>query len=236
MRKLGGLSGAALGLGVALGLVVGLPAAAQQAQGGIGIATSPGSKPEVARPAPPSPSATGAVLPSALRSRLTPAHASDLAVFAELRAEAVALARTRPVDEAEQKAAIATLENVLQGDPQPLADKELLGPWRCRSIQADNLGVYAYAHFKCRITAAAGGLGFHKVTGSQRKIGDLVRLDNRRFAYLGAVYYERDAVPKGYGSGGERSEIGQLTKAGPGRFRLEIVGSRQSIEIIELVK
>lgn len=71
-------------------------------------------------------------------------------------------------------------------DPLPLGD--VTGPWRVRSIQASGHAVYDYPFFRASIARDGCGFDFRKTTGSQRRSGRLLPMDDgRSLAFLGTA-------------------------------------------------
>jgi hypothetical protein len=71
-------------------------------------------------------------------------------------------------------------------DDSPVQEKDLLGRWRCRSIQVSRLGIFSYPYFNCRISQKGGNLFFEKTSGSQRKSGLLFPDDGHSYVFIGA--------------------------------------------------
>jgi hypothetical protein len=71
--------------------------------------------------------------------------------------------------------------------PLPIADAELAGGWRVRSLQVQADAIYAYPWFKARIDADGSSWRFSKTSGSQRRSGRLWRDagDPARLIFLG---------------------------------------------------
>ena len=115
--------------------------------------------------------------------------------------------------------------------------------WRCRSVQASSLGIFAYPYFQCRISESPEGLLFRKVTGSQRRSGYLFEDGGRRFVLLGGQHVNED--PARFYSGmsadfdGEDMEmdtVGVLQKKGKDRFLMILDASPEKYELYELVR
>ena len=68
-------------------------------------------------------------------------------------------------------------------------EDELIGDWRVRSLQADGLGVYAYAWFPARIYREGQALVFDKASGSQRHRGLMALASKDTVFFAGALYY-----------------------------------------------
>lgn len=131
-----------------------------------------------------------------------------------------------------------TLQKVLAGKPQPIADKEFPGEWRCRTLKlGGEPPLVIYNFFKCRIFEENGVLILQKTTGSQRTRGALYRIAGDRFAYVGAGTVNDDPV-RAYGDAAKEDEVALLVKAAPGRLRLEFPAPHYEslFDIIELVR
>jgi hypothetical protein len=131
-----------------------------------------------------------------------------------------------------------TLAKVLAGQPQAIADKELLGEWRCRTLKlGGEPPLVIYGFFKCRIFEENGALILQKTTGSQRTRGALHRIAPDRFAYIGAGTVNDDPV-RAYGDDAREDEVALLVKAAPARLRLEFPAPHYEslFDIIELVR
>lgn len=118
------------------------------------------------------------------------------------------------------------LEQVIAGEPQPVSEQELLGKWRCRSLQFGGLGLYIYDYFGCQITKEQGALVLEKTTGSQRYRGTLYRITNNRFAFVGVWITDFD----------QGDMVAVLVKAASKRLRLEIPQDRGGFEFSDLVR
>lgn len=69
------------------------------------------------------------------------------------------------------------------------SEDELIGNWRVRSLQSDELGAYAYAYFPARIYREAQALVFDKDSGSQRHRGLMAKASDDTVFFAGALYY-----------------------------------------------
>jgi len=163
--------------------------------------------------------------------KLSPKDLELLSNFDAIRRQAIAkaLASGESTDREE-------LAKALVGDPQPISDGELLGKWRCRSIQMADLGIFAYPFFDCRVLVEQGKLVFWKTGGSQRTKGHLFRMTGARFAYVGSAYYPyADATMRPYGAKAEHDQVAILVKVARNRLRLEFP-EVSGFEIMELVR
>ena len=62
---------------------------------------------------------------------------------------------------------------------------QVIGKWKCRSTQLNNIGIYVYNYFNCQITKSDNKLFFEKTSGSQRKSGYLFPNGNNELVFLG---------------------------------------------------
>jgi hypothetical protein len=140
------------------------------------------------------------------------------ASFDQVRADAIAQA----TKEAGSKAELDDLTSVLSGSAIPINAKALIGDWRCRTLKLGGglSGLVIYGFFKCNISAQGDALIFQKVSGSQRTRGNLYRLSDTRYAYLGAGTVNDDP-PIAYGSAPQEDEVAYLVQVAPNRLRLE---------------
>jgi hypothetical protein len=149
--------------------------------------------------------------------------------------------RKSAIHEAEQggdPAERPVLRKVLAGEPQAIADRELIGEWRCRTLKlGGNLPLVIYGFFKCRIFEENGALILQKTTGSQRTRGALHRIAPDRFAYIGAGTVNDDPA-RAYGDAAQEDEVALLVKAAPARLRLEFPAPHYEshFNIIELIR
>jgi Domain of unknown function (DUF4893) len=120
-----------------------------------------------------------------------------------------------------------------------LAFNDVIGHWRCRSIQVGNLGTFAYPYFKCQIVRHGDGLYFEKLSGSQRRTGWLYR-NGEGFALLGGNSVNEDS-PMRYsglpsGASTESDTLGSLQGLPDGRLLIVFDATPQSYELYELVR
>ncbi|QIF04097.1 DUF4893 domain-containing protein [Roseimicrobium sp. ORNL1] len=126
----------------------------------------------------------------------------------------------------------------------PIAtDEELQGSWQVRSLQTGQYGAYTYPYFKCGISTEGKDLIFHKSTGSQRRKGTLVRVDENRYLFTGAAYVEGDPVGRYYAAKDNPTEeqinhnsVGHLYKLGKGHYLIIFAPSGPNGEMYEMKK
>jgi hypothetical protein len=124
-----------------------------------------------------------------------------------------------------------------------VSSEELKGNWQVRSLQTGQFGAYRYPFFKCRIYAEGKAFYFHKATGSQRRMGTLVREDEKKYLFTGASYYEGDPVGK-YISAQDnpteeqtrRNSVGHLYKLGKSHYLMIFLKQGVNGEVYELKK
>lgn len=168
-----------------------------------------------------------------LATRITAADQKRLDAFDSVRGEAIGAAR-----DSTDKAALATLDEILGGKPQSIRGAtDLEGTWRCRVAKlGGNPPLVVYDWFRCRITDDSAGLRLDKVSGSQRTNGGFYDgTDAERLTYLGEGYYDNEKA-KRYGSNPERDEVAYLVRVGRDRLRLEFPSPRleSQFDIMEL--
>jgi hypothetical protein len=165
--------------------------------------------------------------------KLYPADKVRLSKIEENRKKAIAEAF-----KSKDAALVSDLKEVLSGSPQLVQKEELLGSWRCRTLKLGGISsLLIYPSFSCRISEKKGKLIFHKTTGSQRTRGQLYRISDTQFIYIGAGYYGYEK-PKTYGALAERNEVAFFYKISPERIRLEFPAPHfeSEFDIIELAR
>jgi Domain of unknown function (DUF4893)/TIR domain len=176
------------------------------------VATSPSPPPPAAGN-----SATAGAIPNLPAQTLADDRARLLS-FDQARADAI----TQATKGADNKTDLDDLTSVLAGAAIPINAKALTGDWRCRTLKLGG-GLNAlviYGFFKCNISAQGDALIFQKVSGSQRTRGNLYRLSDTRYVYLGAGTVNDDP-PIAYGSAPQEDEVAYLVQVAPNRLRLE---------------
>jgi hypothetical protein len=78
------------------------------------------------------------------------------------------------------------LRTLFSQEDSPMQEQDLLGRWRCRSIQVSRYGIFRYPYFNCRISSRGDTLFFEKTSGSQRKSGRLYPNDAFSYIFIGA--------------------------------------------------
>lgn len=129
--------------------------------------------------------------------------------------------------------------------PLPLGD--VTGAWQVRSIQAGGDAVYDYPFFRASIVRDGCGFGFRKTTGSQRRSGRLLPMDDARtLAFLGTGTvndnrtgsYGPDNPPRGtaMGSMGEApvNSAGRLLRIGQNELLMILDMDERGFELYHL--
>lgn len=123
--------------------------------------------------------------------------------------------------------------------PDPLPPP---GRYRCRVFKlgaktAGMLDYVAYPWFDCRVTRDALGLGFVKLTGSQRQIGRLYPDATTRAAFVGTLALGDETRTIAYGRDATRDLAGWLDRVGPVRWRLALPwpAFESQIDVMEIV-
>lgn len=141
--------------------------------------------------------------------------------------------------------ALADLDQVRQllaEKPLPVSPEELAGTWRCRSVQINNLGIFAYPFFRCRIIGDAGALHFDKLSGSQRRSGRLFPAAGDTWVFLGGATVNDDprvpysALATPAAAARESDSAGVLRKIGDHHLLMILDAKPESYEIYELVR
>ncbi len=124
-------------------------------------------------------------------------------------------------------------KKLLSAKPLPLKASELQGYGRVRSIQMKSDDVYTYNYFKCRFTWEVDNLFFEKTTGSQRKWGQLFRMNDYYINLTGCYYYEGDEIT--YYRDESKLVVGQLKKVAANKVVMLFRG-KDGFELYEFAK
>lgn len=169
------------------------------------------------------------------RALITQNDSARLAGQAGNRSEIVAQAR-----ENGSVPDIRTMLRVLEPAALPIKRENIVGQWRCRSIQiGGDPFVTPYGFFNCQIEDTINGLVIHKTTGSQRFFGRLFQDGGRSMIYLGAQYLPIDGLPPGvYGADAQKDQVGRLSRISRTELRLEMPRPQAGgdYEVIHLVR
>lgn len=99
------------------------------------------------------------------------------------------------------------------------------GLYNCSITKLDGdpdggLPYIAYAPFKCRVVDQNGRKHFTKLTGSQRTIGWIDKVDKKQSAYLGTLIYHYEDALVSYGQTAKRDQAAVVQRIGPNRWRM----------------
>jgi len=137
-------------------------------------------------------------------------------------------------------AELTAVKDLLAQPALPLAEKTLVGKWRCRSIQLGGIvPLTTNPFYECRIVRERDALFLEKITGGTRRKSRLVPLDERRLLLYGASRPAGDPQQP-YGADDYRDAVGVLERIGPARLRAELPEPRAynsaRHEVIELLR
>ncbi len=176
--------------------------------------------------------------PLAAQEGLRPGDAARLNGFEESAARGLlaALAGGAPGD-------VQSLSGALSGKPEVALDQSLAGEWQCRTLKLGGLSdLIVYSYFKCRFTLRPDGVGFEKLTGSQRTRGTIRYLDGRA-VYVGVGYVAGEdpppyaELPADFQPDGRvETEVALFERVGPDRARLMFPApaTESEFDILEL--
>lgn len=175
--------------------------------------------------------ATAAMATGEITSLMTKSDSQRLENFDTTRARAIAVARSEgaPQD-------IKTLNQILEGKPQPFSTADLTGNWQCRVTKLDGpVSLVVYSWFRCRITDDGSGWRLEKLTGSQRTTGRFFTDSDTRLVYLGSGHYSYEQ-PLAYPQNNERDEVAYAYLLDDGRLRMEFPAPHleSKFDILEL--
>jgi len=139
--------------------------------------------------------------------------------------------------------AIAEVTALISRTSLPFTDEELVGKWKCRSIQGGSLGVFIYPFFACTIERRDSRLFLSKTSGSQFRKGSFYADgENQRRIFLGVSYVTGDK-PTGYSGivgkdpkdpeATKHDSVGVLVKKGKNQFVLILDSSAEEYEFYE---
>ncbi|MEH6701728.1 DUF4893 domain-containing protein [Parasphingorhabdus sp.] len=99
------------------------------------------------------------------------------------------------------------------------------GLYNCSITKLDGdpdggLPYIAYSPFKCRVVDQNGRKHFTKLTGSQRTIGWIDKVDNKQSAYLGTLIYHYEDALVAYGKTAKRDQAAVVQRIGSNRWRM----------------
>jgi hypothetical protein len=159
--------------------------------------------------------AGGAHAEGVVQKLVTPADKTRLEQYGETRKAALTEAKGGYSRE------VAQLDALLAYPLLSLADFDLGGDWKCRTIKAGGLSpLIVYDWFNCRMGDDGSGWKLEKTSGSQRTVGRFYDDGEKRLIYLGSFFIAGE-TPKPYGSGPETDQVGYAFRTGPAEWRIE---------------
>jgi hypothetical protein len=161
---------------------------------------------------------------------ITAADRQRMEEYGDTRKEALAEAKAGgTADE------LATLDTVVNAQPQSWSGFDMTGNWQCRTIKVGGISPHVvYGWFKCRVTDDGSGWMLENISGSQRTKGRFFDDGDKRLTYLGSFYIDGDPV-KPYGSGPDSDQFGYVFRTGAKAFRIELPAPRyeSKLDILE---
>jgi len=165
-------------------------------------------------------------------SRIDEAHA---------RAEASLLT---VADDAYGREELPKLRALLTVPTKDKAISSLLGKWRCSSTQIGSDGVFAYPNFRCEIRMVDDGtVEFSKLSGSQRRHGQLFPYKEHAWVLLGVSYVNDDpfraysaTLPDPGETDFAADTVGLLETLKDGRVRILLDAEGERFEIYTLTR
>jgi len=168
------------------------------------------------------------------RQRIKPQHVESVE-SAETSAVAFNSARLaagpREAGEMDDTKDLSTAIECLKPQDRPFKEKNLLGKWRCRSIQANSRIIVVYSFFDCRFIRKNGKLFFEKTTGSQLRSGYLYPSTGDHMVFLGTLTMNDDA-----NSGEYTDTVGVLVRKASDRFLIILDATPEGYQLYEIVK
>ncbi len=133
---------------------------------------------------------------------------------------------------------------LLQAATRNVDRDALLGRWRCRSIQVDRTGVFAYPLFRCQIGLNEDGtLSFTKTSGSQRRHGQIYPSADGNWVFLGGQSVNDEPYRAYSGTFGdadnadlEFDSVGLVETLKDRRVRMIFDASVERVEFYELMR
>lgn len=145
-------------------------------------------------------------------------------------------------DDAYGRADLEAAQALLAAPAKAAEYERLLGDWRCRSLQVDPNGLFAYPAFRCRIELTEDGtLAFTKTSGSQRRHGQLYPHHDGGWVFLGGRSVN-DEPYRFYSAIGGQSDaesladdsVGRVEMLADGRVRMVLDADGERAELYEL--
>jgi hypothetical protein len=161
---------------------------------------------------------------------ITPADRQRMEKYGDTRKEALDEARAGgSADE------LATLDKVVNAQPQAWSGFDMTGNWQCRTIKVGGISpLVVYGWFRCRVSDHGSGWTLEKASGSQRTKGRFFDDGDKRLTYLGSFYVDGEAVTP-YGRGPDSDQFGYVFRTGTKAFRIELPAPRHEskLDILE---
>lgn len=140
------------------------------------------------------------------------------------------------------RADLPAAQSLLDGAAKPAEHDALLGAWRCRSLQVDPNGLFAYPAFRCEIALTEDGtLAFTKTSGSQRRHGQLYPHAGGGWVFLGGRSvndepYRPYSATFGDFDGEDLADdsVGRVELLADGRVRMILDADGERVELYEL--
>ncbi len=118
----------------------------------------------------------------------------------------------------------------------------LVGKWRCSSTQIGRDGIFAYPNFRCEIRLAEDGtLEFSKLSGSQRRYGQIFPFTEHGWVLLGVSYVNDDpyraysaTLPDSTEADLAADTVGLLETLKDGRVRILLDAEADRVELYTL--
>ena len=138
--------------------------------------------------------------------------------------------------------AIAAEGALLQPDAAIDWQQPPFGNYKCRTIkiggQSEGLLDYvAYPWFDCRLRYEEGLIGFAKLTGSQRPLGNILPGNSRRMVFLGTLQLGDEKGALQYGRDRERDMAGIVERIDEQRWRIVFPYPHfeSTVDVVELI-
>ena len=119
----------------------------------------------------------------------------------------------------------------LKAKPMTITADELMDYKKVRSTQFPQFGITRYSFFKCRFYYEGNTLWFDKISGSQRKIGELYRCSDQQIVFNGIWYIGNES--KQWDS--QHRISGMMKKVAPGKIII-LFNDNGKYEIYDLSK
>lgn len=147
-------------------------------------------------------------------------------------------------DDAYGREEIPKVQALLAAPTMKRSHEALLGKWRCASTQLGADGIFAYPPFRCEITLTEDGtLAFAKVSGSQRRSGQLFPFTDDGWVLLGGstvndepAHAYSGTLENTDGESAQFDTVGLAETLADGRIRILLDAEEDRVEIYSLMK